>query len=174
MRAPILLSSALALLALAGCAAAMPGYVPEKGRLKLAKNADKSKAADQQTASVTPPDGTYVLTRAEREYSCRRLTGVIQIKAQQLRGDAASAPTSRITSVTGSAMARPMAGGKPKTVDTSEHGRDRARLVALNNLMIEKNCGHFDLDAALDPSSTETPEPIRAAGASDRKRKKPK
>lgn len=158
MRAPLLVSCGLTL-ALAGCAAAVPGYVPDKARLKMLEKAKADPAATSPSA-----EGPYVPTARERGYSCRRLTGVMQLKLQQLRGNA-SQPTSAVTSLAAKAMERPMAGG------SLDHSRDRARLVALNELMIEKKCGHFDIDAALDPASTGTPEPIRPEGKPPKKRR---
>jgi hypothetical protein len=160
MRALIRLSSGSVLLALAGCAAAVPGYVPEKGRLQLAKH----KAAAKSEPQVAAADGSYVLSAKERGFNCRRLTGVLQIKILQFRSDASRAPTSTITTVTQSAIAKPMAGGQVKPDSDREHARDRARLVALNELMIEKKCGRFDLATALDPENTETPELIKPEG----------
>ena len=169
MRALTRLSSCATLLALAGCAAAMPGYVPDKGRLQLAKDKAAAKAAPQVSTPVAA-DGTYTLSASERGLNCRRLTGVLQIKIQQLRADISRTPTSRITAATESAIAKPMAGGRVKPDNESEHARDRARLTALNELMIEKNCGHFDLAAALDPANTATPELIKPEGKKGKKK----
>ena len=169
MRALVRLSSASALLALAGCAAAMPGYVPDKGRLQLAKDKAAAKS-DPQPANPIAADGTYTLTATERKLSCRRLTGVLQIKIQHYRAEASRQPTSRITTVAETAIAKPMAGGHVKPDNESEHARDRARLVALNELMIEKKCGRFDLEAALDPANTATPEPIKPEGKKGKKK----
>jgi len=170
MHALLRLSSALALLALAGCAAAMPGYVPDKGRLQLAKNKAAAKA-EPQVANPVAADGSYAPTAKERGFNCRRLTGVLQVKIQQFRAEASRQPTSPITTATGAAMAKPMAGGRVKPDSESEHARDRARLVALNELMIEKKCGRFDLATALDPANTAAPELIKPEGKKEKKKK---
>ncbi len=170
MRTLMHLSSILAVLALAGCAAAMPGYIPDRGRLQLAKE----KAAKSEPQAVTPAaaaEGTYALSAKERGFSCRRLTGIIQIKIQQLRAETSRKPTSSITTASETAMAKPMAGGHVKPDTESEHARDRARLVALNELMVEKKCGRFDLDSALDPANTATPEPTKPEGKKVKKKK---
>jgi hypothetical protein len=159
MRTLMHLSSTVALLALAGCAAAMPGYVPDKGRLQLSK--EKAAKSEPQVATPAAADGSYTLSAKERSFSCRRLTGVVQIKIQQFRAETSREPTSRITTASESAMAKPMAGGHVKPATESEHARDRARLIALNELMVEKKCGRFDLDSALDPANTATPEPTK-------------
>jgi hypothetical protein len=170
MTALFRLSSGLVLLALAGCAAAMPGYVPDKGRLQVAKDKAAAKS-DQRPTNPIAADGTYTLTKTERDFNCRRLTGVLQIKIQQYRAETSRQPTSRITAATESAMAKPMAGGHVKPDNDREHAIDRARLVALNELMIEKKCGRFDLATALDPANTATPEPIKPEGKKDKKKK---
>jgi hypothetical protein len=36
--------------------------------------------------------------------------------------------------------------------------------------MIEKKCGHFDLESALDPANTASPEPIRPPGKAGKRR----
>ena len=169
MRTLLPLSSAAAALALAGCAAAMPGYVPDKGRLQLAK--EKAAKAEPQNTPPPAPDGTYIPSAKEKGFSCRRLTGVIQIKIEQYRAEASRRPTSTITRASETAMAKPMAGGHVKPDTASEHARDRARLVALNELMVEKKCGRFDLDSALDPANTATPEPIKPEGKKEKKKK---
>jgi hypothetical protein len=169
MRALVRLFSGSILLTLAGCAAAVPGYVPDKGRLQLAKQKAAAKS-EPQVATPVAADGSYVLSAKERGFNCRRLTGVLQIKIQQYRSDASRGPTSTITTATQSAIAKPMAGGQVKPDNEGEHARDRARLVALNEMMIEKKCGRFDLAAALDPANTATPELIKPEGKKEKKR----
>lgn len=171
MRALVRLSCCSVVIALAGCAAAVPGYVPDKGRVRLAKHTDAAKAEPQVTAPVNA-DGSYVPSAKERGFNCRRLTGVLQIKILQYRSHASRAPTSTIATVTQSAVAKPMAGGQVKPDSVGEHARDRAHLVALNELMIEKKCGRFDLATALDPANTATAELIKAEGKKKKKKER--
>ncbi len=155
MRQQTPISCFLALL-LAGCAAAMPGHVPDKSRLKIADMAAKSKQEAPGTRAV---DGSYVPSADERAYTCRRLTGVMQLKIQQVRDSEANPPTGLMASVMSkSTTPRHTTSGAP----SAAYSDDRARLIALNNLMIEKNCGRFDLDAALRPGNTELPDVIGA------------
>jgi hypothetical protein len=170
MPALIRLSSCSVLLALAGCAAAVPGYVPDKGRVQLAKHKAAAKSEPQIATPVTA-DGSYVLSAKERGFNCRRLTGVLQVKILHYRSHASRAPTSTIATVTQSAIAKPMAGGQVKPDSEGEHARDRAHLVALNELMVEKKCGRFDLATALDPLNTATPELIKAERKKEKKKK---
>ncbi len=154
MRQTTPISCVLALL-LAGCAAAMPGYVPDKSRLKIAEMAAKSKSAPVGTQAA---DGSYVPSAEERAYTCRRLTGVMQLKIQQVRDSEANPPTGIVASLANKSTPRPTASGAPSVA----YSEDRARLTALNNLMVEKNCGRYDLDAALKPGNTDTPDVIGA------------
>ncbi len=170
MRLTPYFASGCAVLLLVGCAAAMPGYVPDKGRHKIAVAADKAKENASPPAPITTADGSYTPTDKERSFNCRRLTGIIQIKIQQLRDEMGQAPSSRITAVTEKALTKPMLGSQVKQNTPAEQSRDRARLVALNQLMIEKKCGHFDLESALDPANTSSPEPIRAPGKAGKRR----
>jgi hypothetical protein len=64
-----------------------------------------------------------------------------------------------------------MAGGRVKPDSESENARDRARLVALNELMVEKKCGRFDLATALDPSNPAMPDLIKPEGKKEKKKR---
>lgn len=162
MRALIGLACAGLLFALAGCAAAVPGYAPPNSRTKLPTQSVKT-SSEPQTPATVAADGTYAPSAKERGLNCRRLTGVVQIKIQQVRDiEASPTPTGLLSSVTGAAKPRPATG--------SAAVQERAQLTALNNLMIEKSCGRFDLDAALAPGNTETPEPIKPEGKKAKKR----
>lgn len=162
---PILIFCATAALGLAGCAAAMPGHVPDNGRNKLAAAAAKASAEGNGTFA---PDGRYVPTQAERDYTCRRLKGLMQLKIQQVRDAEANPPGGLIASLTSRTTPRHTSTGS----SGSAYSEDRARLIALNDLMAEKNCGRFDLDAALKAGNTETPDPIGAPAKSGRKKER--
>jgi hypothetical protein len=163
MGLPILIFSAAAALGLAGCAAAMPGYVPDTGRHKLAEAVAKTGGGK---VGETAKDGTYIPTEAERGYTCRRLTGVMQLKIQQVRDTEANPPGGLVASLMSKSTPRHTSTGAPSAV----YSEDRARLIALNQLMVEKNCGRFDLDASLKAGNTETPEPIGAPAKTSRKK----
>jgi hypothetical protein len=137
--------------------------VPDKGRHKLAEAAAK---AMPEGVGTTAADGTYVPTATERGYSCRRLTGIIQLKIQQVRDAEANPPAGLMASLTRKSAPRHTAAGAP----AAAYSEDRARLIALNNLMIEKKCGRFDLDAALRPGNAEMPQPIGAAAKTSTKK----
>ena len=166
MRAPFRLACGALPLALAGCAAAMPGYVPPNTRTKLPTQSVKS-AAEPQTQAAVTADGTYIPSSKERDLNCRRLTGVVQIKIQQVRDIEAHPTTGLVTSITSKATPRHTAAGQPGAA----YSEERAKLIGLNQLMVEKNCGRFDLEAALAPGNKETPEPIQPDGKKAKKRR---
>jgi hypothetical protein len=152
------------LLALSGCAAAMPGYAPPNSRTKLPIASAKS-AAEPQAPAVLATDGTYVPSSKEQSLSCRRLTGVVQIKIQQVRDIEAHPTTGLVTTITSTATPRHTAAGQP----SAAYSEERAKLIALNKLMADKKCGQFDLEAALAPGNTKTPEPIYPDGKRPKK-----
>jgi hypothetical protein len=114
--------------------------------------------AKPESPGARAADGSYVPTAEERAYTCRRLTGVMQLKIQQVRDSEANPPGGLLASMTSKSTPRHTAAGDPSVA----YSDDRARLIALNNLMVEKNCGRFDLDVALKSGNTDTPEPIGA------------
>ncbi len=166
MRAPFRLACGTLALALAGCAAAMPGYVPPNTRTKLPTQSVKS-AAEPRTPAAIAADGAYIPSSKERDLNCRRLTGVVQIKIQQVRDIEAHPTTGLVTSITSTSKPRHTAAGQP----SAAYSEDRAKLIALNQLMVEKNCGRFDLEAALAPGNTQMPEPIHPDGKKPKKRR---
>jgi hypothetical protein len=163
MGLPILVFCASAAFGLVGCAAAMPGYVPDHGRNKIAAAAASASA---DTSGAFAADGLYVPTKSERDYTCRRLKGVMQLKIQQVRDAEANPPGGLISSLTSKTTPRHTSTGAPGAA----YSQERARLTALNDLMAEKNCGRFDLDAALKAGNTETPEPVGAPTKTSRKK----
>ena len=164
MGLPILVFCASAALGLAGCAAAMPGYVPDHGRNKIAAAAA---AANADRSGAFAPDGRYVPTKTERDYTCRRLKGIVQLKIQQVRDEEANPAGGLISSLTSKTTPRHTSTG----ATSAAYSPERARLMALNDLMAEKNCGRFDLDAALKAGNTETPEPVGAPAKTSKKKK---
>jgi len=165
MGLPILVFCASAALGLAGCAAAMPGYVPDHGRNKIAAAAAK---ASGDSSGAFASDGRYVPTQTEKDYTCRRLKGVMQLKIQQVRDAEANPPGGLIASLSSTTTPRHTSTGAP----SAAYSPERARLTALNDLMAEKNCGRFDLEAALKAGNTETPEPVGAPTKTSEKKRR--
>ncbi len=140
--------------ALAGCAAATPGFSPPNARAdKLHKGSEGGGMA---------PDGRYVLNDQEGKLDCRRLSGSIHVGILQMREDAARHRPSPVA-VQMQKMSAPVAGGSAYGLDPDgEAARTRARLEAFNARLAEKNCPTYDLAAELKPGNTDQPTPVRS------------
>lgn len=148
----------LASVLLGGCAAAVPGYSPDVKR----KRGLDGLTAPPKTGSVEG-GRRYVPSKHEEGLSCKRLTGMIQVKLLQMR-DASDTPTT--TPGLGparKAMAGPMAGSAPRTNISGERTNEIARLRGLNGLLVAKNCPSFDLDAQLREDASGDPMPVAPA-----------
>jgi hypothetical protein len=137
---------------LAGCAAAMPGYVPSTPqREKMLAAAPKGGGFDQS--------GTYALTEQEQKLDCKSLTGGITIKIIQMREASSRATPSAAAKLTGDTW-RTVKGGTAYAQDLGEdYRRDRARLETLNGRLVEKGCKSFDIEAELKPGNKDVPKP---------------
>ena len=105
----------------------------------------------------------YVLSPQELSYSCKKLTGTMQVRLLQVRRyDASKNPT--VVARGMQSVATPILGGTTVGIDpVGQHQRDLAMLQAYNQRLADKKCKTFDLAAELkktDPA--ETPEPIGA------------
>jgi hypothetical protein len=105
----------------------------------------------------------YVLSPQELSYSCKKLTGTMQVRLLQVRQyDASRNPTTVARGM--QSVATPIFGGTTVGIDpVGQHQSDLAMLEAYNQRLAAKNCKTFDLAAELkktDPA--ETPEPIGA------------
>lgn len=139
-------------LSLAGCAAALPGYMPPS------KQRDRMVAA-RQTGGGFDEGGTYSLTDQEQKLDCKGLTGSMTVKILQMR-EAGTRTQSTVAARTAQKVARPIAGGTTYGVDLTEDlARDDARLKALNAQLVAKGCKSFDLDKELAAGNTATPSP---------------
>lgn len=142
--------------ALAGCAAALPGFSPPDAR--AGKTHGKA-----QTGGGLAPDGRYVLSDQETTLDCKKINGSIHVGILQMREvGARHRPSAAAVQI--QKMSSPVAGGSAYGLDPDgEAARSRARLEALNARLAEKNCPTFDLAAELKPSNTEPPAPVRPA-----------
>jgi hypothetical protein len=140
--------------ALAGCAAANPGFSPPDARAdKLHKGSIGGGMA---------PDGRYILNDQESKLDCRRLSGSIHVGILQMREQAARHRPSPVA-VQMQKMATPVTGGSDYGMDPDvEAARTRARLEAFNARLAEKKCPTYDLAAELKPGNTAQPTPVRA------------
>ena len=142
-------------LAIAGCAAALPGYSPPS------KTRDRLIAA-QQTGGGFDESGAYNLTDQEQKLDCKHLTGSMTVKILQMRQAADRRDPSALAS-TAQAAWKPIKGGTDYGLSVAEDlRRDRVRLETFNRQLAEKNCRTFDLDKELAPGNTDTPTPAGA------------
>jgi hypothetical protein len=143
-------------LALGGCAAAMPGYVPPSDKT------DRIKAQAPRGGGFDAA-GTYSLTEQEQALDCKSLTGSMTIKILQMR-DSATRTRPSTTAAIAQSTVRPLTGGTAYGADIdADLARDRARLETMNRRLAEKNCRTFDLAAELAPGTTAVPRPVGEA-----------
>lgn len=140
------------MLAVAGCAAAMPGYVPPS------KVHDKLEAA-KQTGGGFDGDGSYRLTDQEQKLDCKHLTGSMTVKILQMRDSGSRKDPSQIAQAAQKTI-QPISKSTTYGVSVSEdYRRDRARLDTMNKQLAGKGCRTFDLDHELAPGNSATPTP---------------
>jgi len=134
-----------AVLMLAGCAAAMPGFSPTTG--------DAGPANHGATREVGKFDenGEYHMTSAEKALDCRHIAGAMHITIARMRDKASNgaAPLSTLSVGMKNTLA-PIFGGSTVAGDpAAEMARDRGKLVAYNRHLAEKECPTVDIDAEL-------------------------
>lgn len=122
---------------LAGCAAAVPGYMP--------------------TADVKPPSfesgrmegGKYVLSASERGLDCKQMTGSMLITIARLKDRMLRAKPSDLSTTVKNTVA-PLYGGTTVNSDPDgEIAREKAKLYAYNDNLGEKGCKTLDVDGEL-------------------------
>jgi hypothetical protein len=137
------LSLLAALLMLAACAAAVPGYSPPP----LSEN--KSKFAKPLDSGDVGSDGRYRMSETEKAMDCKRLTGSMQITLSRLRDSYGAAQPSATSSMAQSTVA-PMLGGSSFGSDRQAvYARERAKLDAYNGELASRSCPTLDIDAEL-------------------------
>jgi hypothetical protein len=113
-----------------------------------------------ETGSSGGGKDTYVLSPQELNYSCKQLTGTMQVRILQVRQyDARSNPSVAARGM--QTVATPIFGGTTTGIDPQgQHRRDLAMLKAYNRQLATKKCKTFDLEAELKKTDpTETPRP---------------
>ncbi len=123
--------------------------------------------AEQPPSLITDPtvnggssNNSYVLSPQELGYSCKKLTGTMQVRLLQVRRyDASDNPTIAARGM--QVVATPIFGGTTVGIDPEgQHRRDLAMLEAYNRRLAEKKCKTLDLAAELKkPDPLETPSP---------------
>jgi hypothetical protein len=134
------LLSLLAAILLSACAAAMPGYTP-----------DKPMFAPSDPGTMTS-GGTYQLSETENKLDCRRLTGTMYIIIAQLRDEKNRKPPSELASFA-QKMSALVGGTEAGASLEADIARERARLEAFNRRLAEKQCKTLDLEVELNPTA---------------------
>lgn len=130
------------LLAVAGCAAAEPGFSPASFK-------PKSKFQPLESGDVTGPEGRYEMSETEKLMDCKRMTGSMHITITRLRHMQNEVQTSDISRGAQKSIA-PLFGGSTRGADRqAEYARERAKLAAYNARLAEKNCKVVDIEAEL-------------------------
>jgi len=141
-----------ALLTLAACAAAVPGYTPppltEKKENKFTKPL-ASGSVDQ--------DGRYHMSDAETAMDCKRLTGSMQITISRLKDSYGREEPSAVSSMAQTTFAPVLGGGGVGSNRQAVYARERAKLDAYNDELASRNCKTLDIDAEL----TRPAEPVK-------------
>jgi hypothetical protein len=142
MLARLLLLSAL--LTLAACAAAVPGYTPPPLTEKK-----ENKFIKPLASGSVGPDGHYHMSDAETAMDCKRLTGSMQISISRLKDSYGRDEPSALSSMAQSTFAPVLGGANVGWDRQAVFARERAKLDAYNNELASRNCKTIDIDAEL-------------------------
>jgi hypothetical protein len=136
------ISCCIALLLLAACAAAVPGYTPPPFKEKKGKHAQAMKSGEMT-------DGQYEMAEQEKLMDCKRTTGSMMVTLSRLKDRNNEVKTSDLA-VTANKAPTPYVRHSTKGLDRdAEYTRDRARLDAYNEHLAAKGCRTVDIDAEL-------------------------
>ncbi len=102
-------------------------------------------------------DGTYILERNERSYSCDALRKDFtdRVEVMKLLPEKAKAERQEAPQTAASMISRWMSGPNKGLVAIEHYDRERAHAQALQRTMAEKNCPPVDLDRELAEADTE-------------------
>jgi len=135
------LSCCAALLLLAGCAAAVPGYTPPPFK-------EPSKHA-QAMQSGEMVGGRYEMAEQEKLMDCKRAAGSMSLIISRLKHRSTEVGSSDLA-IAANKAAAPYVRHSTKGLDRdAEYARDRARLAAYNRHLASKGCPTLDIEAEL-------------------------
>jgi hypothetical protein len=150
----------LAMALLGGCASQSGGLTPPSSTLADTGTIQPAPGPAAQTVSQLPPPaagGSYQMTAADLDLTCKQLTGRTAVRIVQIRDYATRMKTTALSRTIQGATTTMLGGSMEGTDPEGRYAKDRAMLVAYNNRLIEKKCPSFDLDAELDPAAKEPP-----------------
>jgi hypothetical protein len=126
---------------LAGCAQAVPGYVPPSFKTEK-KGPLSAKPFDSGKVDQT---GGYVVTEAETKLDCRKLTGSQHIAISRLEARQKSVPPSALAQTAQKASAPVLKQSLVGADLDREIAHERARFKAFNELLVSKKCQPVEL-----------------------------
>ena len=115
---------------------------------------------------------TYQLSAKENAYACKKLTGIMQVRILQMRGQQAHARSS-LASRGLHTVSQSVFGGNPAAIDPQQqYTQDHAMLEAYNRQLATKKCKKFDIAAELKApaNAKSTPTPKNTANSSQNKK----
>ncbi|MGD9671237.1 MAG: hypothetical protein AB7U75_19685 [Hyphomicrobiaceae bacterium] len=153
------------------CALAATGLALVHGPSAAADAKKKASAPVKATQAEQAAISSGVLTQQEARLDCKRLAGQIQIRILEYRGGGAKGQSSGAAQGLQSAMV-PIFGGSQHGADAAgDKSRDIAKLDAMNQILISRNCPHYDLATEMKMDQTaRTPRLIRVKQQSGKKK----
>lgn len=144
--------------AVAGCAAAEPGFSPSMSRYEKLK-------AKLPAGGNLNSDGRFVLSEAEQKLDCKKINGIIYVSILQMR-DAGERHRPSAVAKAAQKVSSPIVPGSAYGMDPdADQARMLARAEAFNARLAEKGCPNFDIKAELAPGNSEPPAPVKAQKA---------
>lgn len=141
-------------LLLGACASQSPSLTTSS----LAPPSVNPAAQPVETVSRLPAEAGYRLTTAERDLDCRKLTGRMAVRIMQLRDYQNRVQASAVSRAMQSTVSPYIGKGTSSGADPDgRYAHDRAKLAAYNDLLAEKKCANFDLEAELNPAAKGPP-----------------
>lgn len=111
------------------------------------------------TGSTDKPGSAYKLSDEEKDLSCKKLTGRMQVRILQIRDYKQKPQTSELSRGMRSIISPILSGTPQNPTEGSRYQHDRAVLEAYNRRLAEMKCRVFNLDAELQPKPVRhTPE----------------
>lgn len=148
----------LAALLLGGCASQGPSLTTSS--LRPEATGSGPAAQPVQTVSRLPSEAGYRLNDTERNLDCRTLTGRMAVRIMQLRDYHSRVQASAASRGIQSTVSPILGGGSGSSAGLDPDGRyarDRAQLAAYNELLAQKDCANFDIEAELNPGAKGPP-----------------
>lgn len=103
------------------------------------------------TASIADNPNGYTLSANEQDYTCKQLSGRMQIRLLAIRDYNSANSTSLASRAVQSGTATAFGGSATSADPNTAYARDVAMLQAYNNQLAAKDCKTYNLQAELQP-----------------------